>query len=169
MDLVLTDFVEDAVGEGPGWVDVGVDLVPAVGKRVASKSVGVVGVSCVVVGKLVMVRGGEHICDGVNLEVFADVAEDDGVEHDVFVCSAGVRNLGNGKCDALGERWSGASAERGLELGRARVMVRGNHGITRGGGQELKREGGEAWGAASRGERRGTAGTQRVPGGRRTA
>ena len=66
------------------------------------------------------------------------------VEHDVFVCSAGVSNLGDGKCDALGERWSGASAERGLELGRARVMVGGNHEITRGWWQELELEEGEA-------------------------
>ena len=48
--LVLADFVENAVEEGPGWVDVGVDLVPAVGKRVASKGVGVVGVGSEVVG-----------------------------------------------------------------------------------------------------------------------
>ena len=37
--LVLDDFIEDAVEEGPGWVDVGADLIPAVGKRVASKGV----------------------------------------------------------------------------------------------------------------------------------
>ena len=71
-----------------------------------------------------MLRGCEDSCSGVYREVGTDVAEDDGVEHDVFVCSAGVSNLGNGKCDALGEGWSGASAERGLELGWAGVMVR---------------------------------------------
>ena len=48
--LVLTDFLKDAVEEGPGWVDVGAYLVPSVGKRVATKGVGVVGVRGVVVG-----------------------------------------------------------------------------------------------------------------------
>jgi len=86
-------------------------LVPAVGKRVASKGVGVVGVRGKVVGELMVLRGGEDISGGRDAEVGANVAEDDGVEHDVFVGSTGQGNLGNGKCDALGERWSGASAE----------------------------------------------------------
>ena len=79
-----------------------------------------------------VLRGGEDIRGGSDAEVGANVAEDDGVEYDVFVGSTGEANLGNWWCDALGERRSGASAERGLEIGRARVMVRGNHGITRG-------------------------------------
>ena len=72
------------------------------------------------------------MCGGVYVEEFANVAEDDGVEHDVFVGSTGEGNLGNGKRDALGERRGGASAEGGLELGWARVMVSGDHGIARG-------------------------------------
>ena len=41
--LVLMDFLEDAVEKRPGWVDVGADLVPAVGNRVASEGGGVAG------------------------------------------------------------------------------------------------------------------------------
>ena len=63
-----------------------------------------------------MLRGGEYIGGWVEVEVVADVVEEDGVEHDSFVCSAGVVKFWNGKCDALGERRDGASAERGLEF-----------------------------------------------------
>ena len=50
VSLVLADFLQDAAEEGPGWVDVGTDQVPVVGKRVASKGGGVVGVGGEVVG-----------------------------------------------------------------------------------------------------------------------
>ena len=36
VSVVLTDFIQDAVEEGPEWVDVGVDEMSAMGKRVAS-------------------------------------------------------------------------------------------------------------------------------------
>ena len=48
--VVSPNFLENAVEEGPGWVDVGADLVPAVGNRVASKGVGVIGIGGEVVG-----------------------------------------------------------------------------------------------------------------------
>ena len=65
-----------------------------------------------VVGYLMMLRGGEDIRGGRDAEVGADVAEDDGVKHDVFVCSVGVGNLWHGKSDALGEGWSWMAASR---------------------------------------------------------
>ena len=166
--LVLDDFVEDAVEEGPGWVDVGTDLVPAVGKRVASKCVGVIGIRGEVGGKLVMLRGGEDIRFGVELEVGANVAEDDGVEHDIFVGSTGEGDLWDRECDALGERGTEPARREDLSLGGRVSWSLGTRGSLFGGEQELERGGGESSDSASRGERRGTAGTQRVLGDRRT-
>ena len=128
---ILADFLKESVELGPGRVDVGGDLVPSVGKRVTSKGVGVVGIRGEVGGKLVMLRGGEDIGGWVEVEVVADVVEDDGVEHDIFVCSSGIVELWHGECDALGERRDGASAESGLEFGWAGVVVAGNQRITR--------------------------------------
>ena len=93
------------------------------GKRVAFEGVGVVGVRGVVVGQLMVLRGGEDISGGRDAEVGANVAEDDGVEHDVFVGSTGEGNLWDGKCDTLGKRRYVASAEGGLELVWARAMA----------------------------------------------
>ena len=101
------------------------------GKRVASKGIGVGGIRGEVGGKLVMLRGGKDIGGWVEVKVVANVVEDDGVEHDIFVCSAGVVKLRNGECDALGEWGDGASAERGLECGWAGVVVARNQRITR--------------------------------------
>ena len=61
VSLVLADFLQDAVEEGPGWVDVCFNAMPAVGKRVASKGVGVVGVRGEVIGNLMVLRGDEDI------------------------------------------------------------------------------------------------------------
>ena len=121
--VVLTDFVKDSVKQGPKWVEVRGDLELSVGKRVTSEVIGVGGVRVELGRKLVMLRGGEDIGGWVELEVVADVGEDDGVKHDIFVCSASVVKLRDGKCDALGERMDGASAERGLECGWAGVVV----------------------------------------------
>ena len=43
VSFVLADFLQDAVEEGPRRVDVGVDEMPAVGKRVVVQGVGIVG------------------------------------------------------------------------------------------------------------------------------
>ena len=96
------------------------------GDRVASKGVGVGGIRGEVGGKLVMLRGSKDIGGRVEVEVVANVAEDDRVEHDIFVCPASVVKFRDGKCDALGERRGGASAARGLEVGWAGVMVARN-------------------------------------------
>ena len=48
-------------------------------------------------------RGGEDVRGRVEIEVDADVVEDDGVKHDVFVSAASVGDLGNWESDALGE------------------------------------------------------------------
>ena len=48
--FVLADFLQDAGKEGPGWVDICTDAVPAVGTRVAAKGGGVVGVRGELVG-----------------------------------------------------------------------------------------------------------------------
>ena len=78
-----------------------------------------------------MLRGGEYISFGVDLEVGANVAEDDGVEHDIFVGSTGEGDLWDRECDALSERGNGASAEGGFELGWAGVLVARDQRITR--------------------------------------
>ena len=83
----MTDFFKDSVEEGPRWIDIRGDLKPSVGERVASKGIGVGGIRGEVGGKLVVLRGGEDIGGWVDVEVVADVVEDDGVEHDIFVCS----------------------------------------------------------------------------------
>ena len=129
--VVLTDFVEDSVKQGPRWVDVRGDLEPSVGECVASKGVGVGGIRGEVGGKLVMLCGGEDIGGWVEVEIVADVVEDDGVEHDIFVCSSGIVELWHGECDALGERRVGASTERGLELGWSGVAVARDQTVVR--------------------------------------
>ena len=43
VNVVLADFLEDTVEEGPGLHDVGLYLKPAVGKRVTSKGIGICG------------------------------------------------------------------------------------------------------------------------------
>ena len=80
-------------------------------------------------GKLVMLCGGEDVGGWVEVEVVANVVEDDGVEHDIFVCSAGVVKLRDGEGDALGGRRDGASVEGGLECGRAGVVVARDQGV----------------------------------------
>ena len=64
------------------------------------------------------------------VEVGANVAEDDGVEHDIFVGSTGEGDLWDRECDALSKRGNGTSAEGGFEFGWARVLVIGDQRIT---------------------------------------
>ena len=130
--FVPVDLFQDTVELGPGRVDVGFDEVPAVGERVATESIGVVGIRCEVAWELVMLRGSEDISLGVKVEVDADVVKDNEIEHDIFVSATGVGDEGNGKSDALGERRSGASAEGRLELRLAGVVVGGDHVVAEG-------------------------------------
>ena len=48
-----------------------------------------------------MQRGSNDIIGRIDVKVNAGVSEDDGVNHDVFVCATGVSNLQDGKSDAL--------------------------------------------------------------------
>ena len=59
-----------------------------------------------------MGHGSKEICGRLEVEEDTDVAEDDGIKHDVFVSAASVGDVGNGEVDSICERWCCTGAER---------------------------------------------------------
>ena len=76
-----------------------------------------------------MVAGREHVCSGVELKKAAGVAEDDGVEHDVFIGAAREIDVWCLDSDTSGKGHWGPGAEGRFENGWATCVVRGDQRV----------------------------------------
>ena len=128
------EFVEDAGHLGEWRVAVGSLVAPGEEERVTSHGHLVSGVGREVAVELTVGSGREHVGRGVEVEEVARVAEDDGVEHDVFVdgeCDVDVEGFNS---DTLGEGLRGTGAKGRFGNRRRTHGVRGDQRIVCGRG-----------------------------------
>ena len=111
---------------GEGWVAVRGLGVPTEEEGIASHDLFVGGIGREVTVKLVVGAGREHVCSGVDLEKAAGVAEDDGVEHDVFIGAAREIDVWCLDSDTSDKGYLGPGTEGQFENGWATCVVRGD-------------------------------------------